>query len=110
MPSCRDAQRPFKLIGAHALLGLAKKISAEKPLHQRQVGVVEDCSCHDAKIVVTLEAVVLLTVRYLRRLFVIAARAFGTIAPAQGLKVFAAFGFIAELLNQSAEINGVCHV
>jgi hypothetical protein len=74
------------------------------------VRIVEDRARLDAKIVVAFEAVKLLTIRNLRSLCMVAARAFDAIAPAQGLKVIATFGLIAEPLNQSAQIYGGCHV
>jgi hypothetical protein len=81
-----------------------------KPLHQRQVGIVENGPRRNAKIVVATEAVVLFTFGYFRRFIVVTARALETVTPAQSLQIFAAFRFVAKLLNQSAKIHGVCHV
>ena len=105
-----DAQGPLELVGTHTLAGFAKQIGAKEPLHQRQVRIVENRSCCDAKIVVAAKTVVLLSVRYLRGLCMDAARAFDAVTPAQSFQIFAAFRFVAELLNQGAKINGVCHV
>jgi hypothetical protein len=73
------------------------------------MGIIEDRASRDAKIVVAAKTVVLLAVRYFRDFRLSATRAFDTIAPAQSFQVFTAFGFVTELLNQRAKINGVCH-
>ena len=97
-------------MGAHPLLGFTEQIGAKEPLHLREMAIVEDRSRSNAKIVVALEAVVLLTVGYLRSLRMIAARALDAIPPAERFEIFAALIFIAKLFNKRAEIYGVCHV
>ena len=104
------AHDSLDLVRAHALSGLAEEVRRKKPLHQREVGIVEDRPGCNAKIVVAGDAVPLFPIGNLRHLLVAAARAFHTLMPAQGFEVFPALGFIAELFDQRAKIHGVCHV
>jgi hypothetical protein len=97
------------LICAHAFLGLAEQVNAEKPLPQGKVGIVEDCSSCYAELVAAMVAIKLVALYDLRNLVGRATRAHNGIRPAQRLKVLAALVLAAKLLNQSAKINRGLH-
>ena len=105
-----DAESPLDLVRAHALPGLAEQVDAQKPLPQRQMGVVEDRPCRHRELVPASIAVELVPLRNLGGLPRATAGACRPLRPAKGLKVLAALFLAAKLLNQSTEINGVFHV
>ena len=103
------AESPLELIGAHALLGLAEQVDAQEPLPQRQMGIVEDRASGHGELIAALVAVKLVALYDLRDIDGLATWAHNRVGPAKRLKVLAALVFAAELLNQSAKINGVFH-
>jgi len=104
-----NAQHPFKLVGAHSLAGLAEQVDAEEPLPEWQVGIIEDRSGSDGKLVAAFVAIELIALCHLRNLARFATGAHNLIRPAKCFKVFAALLFAAELLNEGAKINGAFH-
>ena len=104
-----DAKDALQLIGAHALLRLTEKVDAQEPLPQGQVGIIEDRSCCDGELIAAIIAIKLVAFFDLRNLDRRATRAHNRVRPAECFKVLAALLLAAELLNQSAKINGVFH-
>jgi hypothetical protein len=101
------AENPLELVGAHSLARLAEQVDAKEPLPEGQMGVIEDRPGSDAELIAAGIAIKLVALYNPRNLAGKTARAHNGIRPAKRLKVFAAFLFAAELLNQSAKINGV---
>lgn len=104
-----DAEGPFKLVGAHALLGFAEQVDTQKPLPQREMGVVEDGASRHGKLIAASITVILVALHDPRNLVRFAARAHNAISPAKRLKVSAALVLRAKFFDQGAKINGVCH-
>jgi hypothetical protein len=89
----------LNLIRAHALAGLANQVGSDKPLEQRQMGIMEDRSGGDTELIIAILAVQKFFSQA-RKLRSLAPWAFGTIRPAETLKQFSAF-FISrkKILN-----------
>jgi|ERR1700721_505255 len=81
---------PLELVGAHAFLRFAEQESCEKPLLQRQMGVVEDRASRDGELIVAVLAVEELFFRRKLDHWPLAADAFRAIRPTQTHKQFAA--------------------
>jgi hypothetical protein len=86
------SEGPLHLVRREPLAGFAEKQRCDKPLTQRQVGVVEDRTDRDAELVFTDRAPEQFHVGFEADHIVrLATRAFGTIRPTQTFEKFPAF-------------------
>ncbi len=97
-----DAQSTFDLVRGHSLAGFAEQKRSHEPLLQGQMGVVEDRSSGDSKLIVALFAVQKPRIQPSKNLCV-ATRAFWIGGPAQAFKQFAAFVIGSKQFNYIRE-------
>lgn len=92
--------RALELQGAHALLGFAEQKRREKPLLERQVGVIKNCASGNGELVIAILAIEELLRRLQFHDSHLAARALNATGPAEPDKQFAAFFVSVEQLDK----------
>ena len=98
-----NSQSSLELVRAHSFARFTEQVSAQEPLPQWQMRVMEDRASRDAELIVARIAIILCAIANVGRLAATggARRAIG---PAQRLKIASTFFFVAELLNQAAKV------
>ena len=92
-----DPEHPLNLASGNALLRLADNKRGEKPLRQRQVGIVEYAASGDAELCLAIDTPQNGFAPLYADDFLLAAfRAGGAIGPAQGFKVLTALDFAVK--------------
>jgi hypothetical protein len=100
-----NVKRSLHLERRHTFLGFRHEVDREKPLRERKVGIVKDCSASCRKLVTAFVTVILIALQYSRNAVGLTARTRNTFRPAKLSESSAAFLIVAKLLNQFGQIH-----
>lgn len=103
----RHVEHSLELIGRDAFLGLPHEVDRQKPLPQRQVGVVEDRAGGDAELVAAGVAIELSARPDAADAIRPAARAAHAVGPAQLFEVGATLLLGVELLHKAGKVHAL---
>ena len=98
-------ERPFELVGAHALPRLEQQVDCHETLPKRKVRVVHDGSGRDAELVGAPEALPLITVGDLAQIRIAAALAADAVRPAEIFEQLPAGVVRLESVHQRHEVE-----
>ncbi len=102
-----NLESALELICAYALLGFHDHVNRQKPLPERQVGVVHDGSRRDGELIAAIVALKLIALVNAGNSCFSTTRAAYFVRPAKQLKILSAFVFAVEILNETNEVHFV---